>query len=130
MITDVTESISRGATLIDLNRFISNNNDPLVIDRQAIENMILNIIQTEKGTYPFEPDFGTNLERYLFRLNSGDTLSLIENEILSALTQWMPYARVHPNGISVRQTNNTEIIVNIEARLNQQAEVFRFRLSA
>ena len=129
--TEIPASVRNIATLIDLNRYISGIQEPsLVLDRAVIEYMILNILQTEKGTYPFEPAFGVNLEKYLFRLNNVQTEASIQNEVQDAVTQWMPYVRVGPNNIRVTRVGETSIVLAINTRIDDNAEVFQFQLAA
>lgn len=127
--SELSPNIRRFATIIDLNRNYTPFETSLaVVDREAVEFMLMNILQTERGTYPFEPTFGTNLEQYIFSVNNGTTVSEIENEIHSAITQWLPYVRLSPGGISIEQVAHNIIQIDIRLFLNQQVDVFQFRL--
>ena len=129
--SEINPNIRRLATVIDLNRsYTPFESSIIAIDREAVEKMIMNILQTEKGTYPFEPTFGVNLERYLFRLSHRSTRSEIQSEIQSAITEWLSYGVLPPGGISVTQTGPTEIQVDLRVLLNQQPEIFQFTLAA
>lgn len=129
--SDLPAIVLNNAQIVDLNRNVSSYSvSPLAIDREAIQNMILNIIQTERGTYPFEPTFGINLERFIFSAGSEATIFQIESELQSALTQWLPYARIGPNGISVIRESTVSLLINIIAVIGTAEETFTFRVSA
>ena len=49
-----------------------------------------------------QPDFGTNLRRFLFQPNTSSTGQQIQNEITSAIKFWLPY--VNLENISVERT--------------------------
>jgi phage baseplate assembly protein W len=63
-------------------------------DIEAIKQSVLNILSTNRGERPFMPDFGGNIRAYLFENVDPVTVSLIEEEIRSALTNYEPRVRV------------------------------------
>jgi phage baseplate assembly protein W len=63
-------------------------------DIEAIKQSVLNILSTNRGERPFMPDFGGNIRAYLFENVDPVTVSLIEEEIRSTLTNYEPRVRV------------------------------------
>lgn len=63
-------------------------------DVEAVKQSVLNILSTNRGERPFMPDFGGNIRAYLFENVDPVTISLIEEEIRSALTNYEPRVRV------------------------------------
>lgn len=59
-------------------------------DAAAINNSIKNILMTRRGSMPGKPTFGSNLDDVLFNQLDHITKSLLEDQILEALTQWEP----------------------------------------
>lgn len=57
-------------------------------DAAAINNSIKNILLTRKGSVPGKPTFGSNLDDVLFNQLDHITKSLLEDQIVEALTQW------------------------------------------
>lgn len=57
-------------------------------DAAAINNSIKNILLTRKGSVPGKPTFGSNLDDVLFNQLDHITKSLLEDQIIEALTQW------------------------------------------
>jgi phage baseplate assembly protein W len=131
MITEYPASVLKNARIVDLNRNYKANVQPiLALERDAIFNMIMNILQTTKGSYPFEPSFGCDLEKYIFRLGTEETVAEIEGEVLSALSQWMPYARIGPSDVIAYKINTTEVVVEVSVLTKERRETFGFKLAA
>jgi len=63
-------------------------------DVEAVKQSVINILSTSRGERPFMPDFGGNIRAYLFETVDAATVSLIEEEIQSALTNYEPRVRV------------------------------------
>lgn len=68
------------------------------LDAEAIKNSITNLFSTRKGQRPLEPEFGINLEQYLFEPISAMTANRIGNEIKTGL-KFEP--RVKPLSIDI-----------------------------
>lgn len=66
----------------------------VVYDSVAINNSIKNIILTRRGTLPGLPDFGTDIDRYLFSLYSPITSLEIQDEVKNALKIWEPRIKI------------------------------------
>jgi phage baseplate assembly protein W len=82
---------------------------------QAKDNL-RNLILTKKGERPMNPDFGCELWNILFdEIINGDTDSRIENAIVSAVNQWLPYLEVSNIEIDAGDARKDEnkIVINI-----------------
>ena len=60
---------------------------------QAKTNLI-NLLLTHKGERFMQPNFGTNLRRFLFQPNTSDIESELRNEILDTIERWLPFIKV------------------------------------
>jgi phage baseplate assembly protein W len=63
-------------------------------DVEAVKQSVLNILSTNRGERPFMPDFGGNIRAYLFENVDPVTISLIEEEIRTTLSNYEPRVRV------------------------------------
>lgn len=75
---------------------------------KLVEDLIL-FLNTEKGTLFGRPDYGTNLQEYLFEPTVSSTAEAIRNEIISAIKRSYPDLKVERvdidfilNGINVK----------------------------
>lgn len=78
-----------------------NTNDVLKkIDLQAIKQSVRNILLTNKGEKPFDPNFGGGLRSFLFENFNSVSVTLLETNIRIALENYEPRVRVTEVDIS------------------------------
>lgn len=63
---------------------------PDVTDAQAIVQNVVNLITTRKGTRPFNPEYGANIEDFLFDLMDETAELELFNEIVDAVNNYEP----------------------------------------
>ena len=64
------------------------------IDIRAVEQSVENILLTNKGEKPFQPNFGSDLRRLLFELNTVVTEPQVRRTIVKALQDYEPRVEV------------------------------------
>lgn len=75
--------------------FTSDNEDGYFIDlnstyEESIKSQVLHVIFTPKGQRVRNPEFGTNLIRFIFSPNDSLTLSEIKSEITTQVNKYVP----------------------------------------
>lgn len=75
--------------------FTSDNEDGYFIDlnttyEESIKSQVLHVIFTPKGQRVRNPEFGTNLIRFIFSPNDSFTLSEIKSEITTQVNKYVP----------------------------------------
>lgn len=78
---------------IDLNNDL-NKTPSETKNETAVMNSLNNIISTKKGSVPGHPEFGSDLDKYLFELINPLTVELIREEIKYAIDRWEPRVTV------------------------------------
>ena len=76
---------------------------------------IVNLLLTHKGERFMQPDFGTNLRRFLFQPNTAHLEGEIKTEIQETIAFWLPYVKVQ-NMIVERKIENIDqyrIVISI-----------------
>lgn len=65
-------------------------------NRQQVFSNVKNLLSTAKGERYMQPDFGTELRFILFEniSNEGELESAIKDEIIGAITTWLPYLNI------------------------------------
>jgi len=63
---------------------------PLLKNEQAVKESVLNLLSTEIGSRPMHPDYGINLNRYLFEPIDDITSDLIAYDIQRGLEVYEP----------------------------------------
>jgi len=83
----------------DINQFYDGKEekDQFLYNVDDIFQSIQNIIETPKGTRAFLPEFGCDLEQYLFDPNTEETRFAILMEIYEAIKRWEPRVKMEIN---------------------------------
>ena len=70
--------------------------DDLVVSRDAsaIKQAIVNLLLTNKGERPFNPDYGSNIRSYLFEPLDYGTATQVEMSITGTLSEFEPRINV------------------------------------
>lgn len=78
-------------------------------DVRSVKNALINLLYTPIGTKPFYPEFGTNLEKYLFEPADQLTESEINEEIAATIEKFEPRVKLiavessmEENGIDIK----------------------------
>lgn len=89
-------------------------------DVEILASSVKMLLTTSKGERVMQPEYGTNLRLILFELETTGIESLVQQEIVDALTKWEP--RVSIQFLTVEKTGEREVTVNATfvSKLNQQ----------
>lgn len=83
---------------------------------QVAFNKLKNLLLTRIGERPLQPEFGTDLFKILFEVNSRELQQDIENYIIPKINQWIPEVIV--NSIKVKTIeDDPSMIYTIEIRI-------------
>ena len=91
--------------------FSNENNDNVFLDldetyEDSIKSKILHIIFTQKGHRLRNPEFGTNLIKYIFEPSVDMTFEGIKEEITTSIRKWVP--NVEFTDINILDDENSE----------------------
>lgn len=75
-------------------------------DDAAVKADLMHLILTRKGQRLYNPDFGTDLLRFIFEPEDGLTLGQIKEEITNVVKRYLPKLQI--NKISVDQSTESE----------------------
>ena len=92
------------------------NDVSLKKDVEAVKQSVINILSTNRGERPFMPDFGANIQGFLFENVDSVTSALIEEQIRSALANYEPRVRVlqvNVEDLSYRNAINIRLEIEI-----------------
>ena len=76
---------------------------------------IVNLLLTDKGERFMQPQFGTNLKRFIFEPNTRDLTSMVRTEIMDAVKFWLPYVKLGPVRVdrSIENIDQYKIIIEL-----------------
>jgi len=79
-------------------------------DEQAVRQSVMNIILTNRGEKPFDPDFGSNITSQLFENFDPIIEAILDEQIRTAVQNYEPRAEI----ISVKVSGTDENSMNID----------------
>ncbi len=93
-----------------LNFFVDTNKS----QKDKVRSQIMHVIFTPKGQRIRNPEFGTDLIKYIFSPNDGDSWEGVKNEIITSVERYIP--NVILNDVRVVQSDDerAEIYVRID----------------
>lgn len=102
----------------DLNTLFDMNETRL----ESIKSMVLHIIFTSKGQRIRQPEFGTDLIKYIFDPNGGITLGNVKDEIRRQISFYLPEVSFNNikinNGSEIGEDNTVFVEVDYSVKSN------------
>ena len=79
----------------DVKNRISGDGDIMeLVDEKAVINKIITTLSIARGTYPFDPSVGCDLNRYIFDLASEINKRSIEDEVVTAVAPYKAFYKI------------------------------------
>lgn len=85
--------------------------------QEQVKYNIINLILTNKGERVFNPNFGSDLRRFLFEGLSDDNLDLIQSNIIDSVSIYIPEIQIDNINLDT-EDNNLKILVNYSMKLS------------
>tara|TARA_R100000030_G_scaffold64331_2_gene48960 strand:- start:425 stop:847 length:423 start_codon:yes stop_codon:yes gene_type:complete len=92
---------------------------------QAKTDLVM-LLLTHKGERYMQPDFGTNLRRFVFDPNTRDTSQAIENEILTAIKFWLPFINIESINVDRSIENIDQYKINVSITFSVIDDIAEF----
>jgi len=87
---------------------------------------IVNLLLTHKGERYMQPDFGTNLRRFVFRPNTKSLESDIKRELLNAIKFWLPFVNIDSINVDRNIQNIDQYIINVSITFSVVDDITEF----
>lgn len=99
--------------------FTNDNDDGTYVDlnktfSEGIQSQVLHVIFTPKGQRLRDPDFGTDLIKYIFNPSDSLTFGNIKNEISTQISKYVPSVEFRDISVYNDENNENGIVVIIE----------------
>lgn len=82
------------------------------------------LMNTWEGERFMQPDYGININKYLFDNYNDNLDTLISNEIINKLDYWLPNLSVDSLNLDVSEIDNNKIAVTIKVSLKSDTSQF------
>jgi len=83
-------------------------------DNRAIKADLLHLLLTSKGQRLYNPDFGTDLLKFIYEPLDGMTLDGIKTEITDSVTRYLPQVRLDDLTVEASEINDYLALVTIK----------------
>jgi len=99
--------------------FTSNNDDNIFLDvndteADCVKSKVLHVIFTPKGQKIRDPEFGTDLIKFIFTPNDEYSASEIKTEISESIKKYVPEVEFRDFNVFKDENDENSIIVTIE----------------
>ena len=91
-------------------------------DEKAIKADLMHLILTRKGQRLYNPDFGTDLLKFIFEPNDSLTLSGLKSEITTVVKKYLPKLQI--NDISVVESTESDYAAVVTIKYTITDDVF------
>jgi phage baseplate assembly protein W len=92
---------------IDVNTNFGEDTDPdLVIDIEAINNSLFNLMTCPIGSRPFEREYGSDLIQALFEPADSQTAQFLDLTLFQAIRRWEPRIELDRARSSIRESSD------------------------
>ena len=78
---------------------------------EAVKFNIRNLLQTELGERPMQPNLGIKLKQFLFEQFDENIELSIQNSILDTFSVWLPFITIITLDVKMSETNTLNIFV-------------------
>lgn len=110
--------------------FTSESNNGYYVDtnldiKSKIRSMLMHIVFTPKGQKIRDPNFGTNLIKYIFEPNETNTWDNISEELNNAISEFLPNVSIDNIDMLQGEENPYEIYVKISYSIDDGSSVIK-----
>lgn len=107
-----TEMVSAGDKKIDIIPVLDVTGDFRELSgKDAIINSVRNLLMCPVGTYPFDPEYGSNFYKNTFDQNDQETMQNIQFDLEDSIRRYIPEVRI--DSIDVIKTDEKASAVNL-----------------
>jgi phage baseplate assembly protein W len=87
------------------------NDISLAKNEEAVKKALINLLRTKIGTRPFRPDFGVDLDQFLFEVPGYETEVSINKEIGRSIQEHEPRVQLITIDSSMLDDNSIKVVI-------------------
>ena len=88
--------------------------DANTTEKDKVRSQIMHVIFTPKGQRIRNPEFGTDLIKYIFSPNDGESWEGVKNEIVSSVQRYVPGVTLNDVRVVQSEDERAEIFVRMD----------------
>jgi phage baseplate assembly protein W len=90
--------------------FLNLNSD----DQRAIKADLMHLLLTRKGQRLYNPDFGTDLLKFIFEPNDSITLDELKDEVKTSVKKYLPQLSITSLTVTQSEDNNYAAVIRLD----------------
>jgi gene 25-like lysozyme len=99
----------------DYQKFYVDLNNSL---KGKVKSQLMHVIFTPKGQRLRNPEFGTDLIKYIFDPNDTTTWESVKNEVKDSVSRWVNNVKINDIQVVKNVENDLEIYVRVDYEIN------------
>lgn len=96
------------------NYFINLNNN----SKDKVKSLLMHVIFTPKGQKLRDPEFGTNLIKFIFEPNDNDSWESVKNEVSTVVKKYVNGVTINDISMLENENDSHQIYVRIDYTIN------------
>lgn len=108
--------------------FISQDDEHYFVDlnkdiKSKIKSLIMHVVFTPKGQRLRDPEFGTNLIKYLYEPNDNQTWETIKGEVSSVVSKYIRGIAINDINVLPADENRRDVLVRLDYTINNGIQI-------
>ena len=91
--------------------------DANMTEKDKVRSQIMHVICTPKGQRIMNPEFGTDLIKYIFEMNDSESWEAVKNEIMSSVQRYVPNVTLDDIKVATSDDERGAIYVRVDYSL-------------
>ena len=91
--------------------------------KEKVRSQLMHVVFTPKGQRIRNPEFGTDLIKFIFEQNDSTTWESVKNEVSDSVKRWVPNTMVNNIQVVKNENDETEIFVRIDYSVSEGNKV-------
>ncbi len=83
-------------------------------DQRAIKADLMHLLLTKKGQRLYNPDFGTNLIKFIFEPNDNLTLENLKEEVTSSVKKYLPKLSIKDISVTPSPDSDYAAVIRVD----------------
>ena len=93
--------------------------DANLTEKDKVRSQIMHVVFTPKGQRIRDPEFGTDLIKYIFSPNDAETWESVKNEIVTSIQRYVPGCIMNDVRVVQSDDERAEIFVRMDYSLKE-----------
>lgn len=87
--------------------------------KEKVRSQLMHVVFTPKGQRLRNPEFGTDLIKYIFEQNDSTTWESVQNEVSESVKRWVPNTSINSIQVVKNEENEAEVFVKLNYSVSE-----------